>query len=297
MLRFLQTRESRKEEEIEMAKTTAADAKKALVAEYLELSEVKCGFIYSETDASDRDLLKIINKKPVIELMAQISKMRRMDDYAGASAAHEAFGSYRVASKAVATAVAVKTPDTATEAQVKFIVSLFSSKHGINLEDEKHAALLAGVKKLTKFKASKEIDSLKNLPTLQAVKPVSAPDAAPTGTVAIPDGIYAIQHDGEPKCYEISNGKAGTRWEGFIFLDRVSSDDRYSIRNRDEKARILDAIRADVEGAGRLAAQILKKCRGVSAKGRPCRRTLSDTGNPYYSYGYGPDCGPRFVIL
>lgn len=130
----------------------------------------------------------------------------------------------------------------------------------------------------------------RSTPVMQSIPGTSKPR---TGTVAIPDGIYAIHHDGEPKCYEISNGKAGTRWAGFIFLDRVSSDDRYSIRNRDEKARILDAIREDVEGSGRLAAQILRRCRGISEKGRPCRRQLTDTKNPYFEMGYGPECGSR----
>lgn len=273
-------------------KMKAADVKNALVAEYLELSEIKCGYTYSEYDKDDRDLLKIIRAKSVLDLSSQISKLRKMADYDAAPVTTVAVTAAAAVTYQKRTTAAV-APSTATEAQVKFIVNLFNSKHGINLEDPKHAALLAGVKKLTKFQASKEIDMLKNLPTLQAVKPVNAPAPLPAGTVAIPDGIYAIQHDGEPKCYEVSNGKAGTRWEGFIFLDRVSSDDRYSIRNRDEKARILDAIRADVESAGRRAAQILRQCRGRSANGRPCRRTLTDTKNPYFEMGYGPECGTR----
>jgi hypothetical protein len=116
---------------------------------------------------------------------------------------------------------------------------------------------------------------------------VAAP-AAPkvtTGEVEIPAGRYAVETD-EVRCYTVDYGKAGTKWEGFLFLNRISSDDRFPIRNAGEKARILDAIRADVEASAVLAALTLRQC-------RRCGRTLSDTKNPYFSSGLGPDCGAK----
>lgn len=262
----------------------------ALVEEYLELSATKLGLDYT----GEQEMLKTIKRKSALVLQSNIAKLRKLEDYDAAPVF-----SVTVAAPVITpdtsrsgqgglTGLGRKTPDTITDAQLRFFSKLMLEKHGIDLNDEKNTILLAGAKKLTKFQAMREIDTLKGIPTLRTVAPVNAPAPLPAGTVAIPDGIYAIDHDGETKCYEISNGKAGSKWEGFIFLDRVSSDDRYSIRNRDEKARILDAIREDVEVSGRLAAQTLRRCRNPK-----CKRTLSDTKNPYFEMGYGPECGSR----
>jgi hypothetical protein len=115
-----------------------------------------------------------------------------------------------------------------------------------------------------------------------AARPVS-PGPAPAAE--IPAGRYAIETD-EIRCYAIDYGREGTRWEGFLFLNRISSDDRFPIKNRAEKARILDAIAADVEGAAILAGLTLRQC-------RRCGRTLSDTKNPFFSVALGPECGTK----
>lgn len=116
--------------------------------------------------------------------------------------------------------------------------------------------------------------------------------AAPKGTVAIPAGTYAVQTD-EIRCYTVDYGKEGTKWAGFLFLNRVSSDDRFPVKNPAAKAEILAAIGADVEAAEILAALTLRRCRGTMKNGQPCNRTLSDTKNPYFHLGLGPDCGSR----
>lgn len=118
---------------------------------------------------------------------------------------------------------------------------------------------------------------------LKAAAP-AAPKVA-TGEVEIPAGRYAVETD-EVRCYSVDYGKDGTKWAGFLFLNRISSDDRFPIRNAGEKARILAAIRADVEASAVLAALTLRQC-------RRCGRTLSDTKNPYFSSGLGPDCGAK----
>jgi hypothetical protein len=113
----------------------------------------------------------------------------------------------------------------------------------------------------------------------------AAPAAPKVTTPEIPAGRYAIV-DGEVKCYSLEYGKEGTKWAGFTFLNRISSDDRFPIRNGAEKARILAAIAADVEAASILAGHTLRQC-------RRCARTLSDTKNPYFSVALGPECGTK----
>jgi hypothetical protein len=115
-----------------------------------------------------------------------------------------------------------------------------------------------------------------------ATRPVSP---GPIPTIKIPAGRYAIETD-EIRCYSIEYGREGTRWEGFLFLNRISSDDRFPIKNHAEKDRILSAIAADVEGAAILAGLTLRQC-------RRCGRTLSDTKNPFFSVALGPECGTK----
>lgn len=109
---------------------------------------------------------------------------------------------------------------------------------------------------------------------------------APTASPEIPANNYGIQKDGEVKCYQVDHGRVGTKWEGFTFLNRISSDDRFPIRNGEEKAFILAEIAADVDAARILAATTLRQC-------SHCHRELSDTKNPYFSIGLGPKCGAK----
>lgn len=133
--------------------------------------------------------------------------------------------------------------------------------------------------------ASRWIDNMINKE--RALK--AATPAAPTTTAApkveIPAGRYAVETD-EIRCYTVDYGKAGTRWEGFLFLNRISSDDRFPVKNPAAKEAILAAIRADVEASAILAGLTLRQC-------RRCGRELSDTKNPYFSVALGPDCGTK----
>lgn len=118
---------------------------------------------------------------------------------------------------------------------------------------------------------------------LDAAKRAAAPVPV-AGAAEIPAHYYGIHKDGEVKCYAVDYGKDGTKWAGFLFLNRISSDDRFAIRNPAEKESILSAIREDVDAARTLAAVTLRRC-------QRCHRTLSDTKNPYFAAGLGPDCG------
>lgn len=108
---------------------------------------------------------------------------------------------------------------------------------------------------------------------------------APAPQVEIPAGRYAVETD-QIRCYTVDYGKTGTRWEGFVFLNRISSDDRFPIRNPATKAEILAAIAADVTASAILAGLTLRQC-------RRCGRELSDTKNPYFPVALGPDCGAK----
>lgn len=118
---------------------------------------------------------------------------------------------------------------------------------------------------------------------LKATAPAAPAPTAPV--VEIPAGRYAVETD-EIRCYTVDYGKAGTRWEGFLFLNRISSDDRFPVKNPAAKEAILAAIRADVTASAILAGLTLRQC-------RRCGRELSDTKNPYFSVALGPDCGTK----
>jgi len=110
----------------------------------------------------------------------------------------------------------------------------------------------------------------------------AAAPAPTTGPAAeVPNGRYAVEEDGTLKFFHVRNGKAGTRWEGFTFLDIQASDETYAIRDRARKAAILATIAADLEGASRRYGQELGTC------GR-CGRTL--TNDESRAYGIGPEC-------
>lgn len=111
---------------------------------------------------------------------------------------------------------------------------------------------------------------------LKAARP-----AEPTEAPAVPDGRYAVEEDGTLRFFHLRNGKAGTRWEGFVFIDIQASDDLHSIRDRARKARIVALIAADLETASRRYGQELGVC------GR-CGRTLTDEESR--AYGIGPVC-------
>jgi hypothetical protein len=102
----------------------------------------------------------------------------------------------------------------------------------------------------------------------------------PTAT-EVPDGRYAVEEDGTLKFFHIRNGKANTRWAGFVFVDIQASDDLYPLKDRARKARVLAAIAADLETASRRYGQELGVC------GR-CGRTLTDEESR--AYGIGPVC-------
>lgn len=182
--------------------------------------------------------------------------------------------------------------DNRSAAQVRYMDSLISEITGLDAElggaartwtDKATASGVywtAGREGTASAWISKLIDKVGAL-RVHAAAPVTTPAPA----VEIPAGRYAVETD-EIRCYTVDYGKAGTKWEGFTFLNRISSDDRFPVKNPAAKAEILAAIAADVTGSAILAGLTLRQC-------RRCGRELSDTKNPYFSVALGPDCGAK----
>lgn len=180
----------------------------------------------------------------------------------------------------------------ATDKQAKWMLGIALNKQlpaGATLD-----SLLVRLQQgFAKRAASQFIDTYKDLPDREVPVTVTAAmaeaiapgaDSKELETVEVPAGVYGIHHEGEVKCYVVDHGKG--RWAGYIFVNRISSDDRFPIKNKAERERILAAIRVDVEGAEVLAATTLRRC-------RRCGRGLSDTKNPYLEMGLGPECGSK----
>jgi hypothetical protein len=120
---------------------------------------------------------------------------------------------------------------------------------------------------------SRMIAKIKELKTSTPVQPTQAPKVA--------DGRYAVEHGGALKFFHIRNGKADSRWAGFVFVDVRASDDLYPLKNRATKAEILALIAADPETAMNRYGQELGEC-------GDCGRTLTDKTSR--SIGRGPIC-------
>lgn len=176
--------------------------------------------------------------------------------------------------------------DARTAGQVKFMNDLVERLAKLDREIGRQAReYTEGMTEHGKWTAGRGGNASTWIDKMLAKEQELSGKAAPKGTTKIPAGTYAITTD-EVRCYTIDYGKEGTRWAGFVFLNRVSSDDRFPVKNPAAKAEILAAIGADVEAAEILAALTLRRC-------RRCNRQLSDTKNPYFTQGLGPDCGTR----
>lgn len=126
-------------------------------------------------------------------------------------------------------------------------------------------------------------DSVPADPSPEPAEAISAPQA-PQTPPKVPAGRYAIESDGSLKFYVVDHGREGTKWEGYVFVSVQASDERYPIRNRSERERILSAIAADPAGASiRYGVEI--GCCGV------CGRTLTDEDSR--AAGIGPVCAEK----
>ena len=138
-----------------------------------------------------------------------------------------------------------------------------------------------GTPKLSKAQASDVIGQLlakKDAMPKDAPKPKSnAPE--------VPAGRYALKsdQDGEVYFFKVEKGKDGTRWEGYTFLKRQSSDDLWPIKNAEKRNRILGQIAADVPAAMALYGKEIGRC-------GHCHKTLT---SEWRERGIGPVCARK----
>jgi hypothetical protein len=109
---------------------------------------------------------------------------------------------------------------------------------------------------------------------------------APTAGPAVADGRYALLGLDDVVRFYVVRSPAEGRWQGWTFVDAMASDDRWPIKNRDEKARILAAIAADPMGA------LARFGREIGSCGH-CGRTLTDEESR--ARGIGPVCFARLA--
>jgi len=102
-------------------------------------------------------------------------------------------------------------------------------------------------------------------------------------TATVPEGRYALSTDDGVKFYRVEHGKAGSRWDGYVFVSAQASDALHPIRNRTHRQAVLDAIAVHPQAATVLYGQELGVC------GR-CGITLT---SEYRLQGIGPVCGRK----
>lgn len=113
----------------------------------------------------------------------------------------------------------------------------------------------------------------------------NAPAPAPAPKVEVANGHYALVVDGVVKFYEVRNGETGSKWEGYTFVDAVASDDRYPIRNRDNREAILALIAAAPLDAMKLYGIEIGRC-------GHCGRALT---SEWRKVGVGPVCSKHLA--
>jgi hypothetical protein len=166
------------------------------------------------------------------------------------------------------------TGPTATEPQLSYLKGLRDGKDLSSLTPEQVAWIRDAdfdtfPSELPKQRMSTVIEQLKELPWVPRDR---------SGDVVVfdvEDGRYAIEKtDGTLMFYSVKNGTHVT------FVDVWASDARWPVKNRDEKKRILEAIKADPDAGPRFGREI-GKC-------YVCGRTLTDEYSR--SLGIGPVC-------
>lgn len=175
------------------------------------------------------------------------------------------------------------TPVPPTQSQMSFIKSLLDELRDKYGDDSLRPALNEAYaqRTLTVESASGVIDSLIEL---RAHYRTTSRVAAPAKVSPVADGLYALDNDGVIKFYEVRNGTEGSKWEGYTFLDAVASDDRYPIKNRQNRDEILSLIAAAPLEAMKLYGREIGVC-------GHCGKALT---SDWRKVGIGPVCIKKF---
>lgn len=245
--------------------------------------------------------LSMLTKGEASALIDQLLDMKKAAKAAKAAPAPMVPGSLMAMAAALEGGPALtEDPGNAAEAAlVEFETQTFTNvapAHGFDPQATQHVMLLSveqaktalswlgvveGETDLTPEDQALELVVRAFLDKVEA-KPVAA--FTPTATEPVPAGHYAIGAEGETKFYRVQYGKAGGKWEGFLFLDAQASDDYHKVRNAAAKATIIQEIQEQgiMESMARYGHE-LGKC-GASG----CGLTLTDPQS--LADGIGPIC-------
>lgn len=181
----------------------------------------------------------------------------------------------------------MSNPVPPTDKQTSFIKSLLDELRDKYGDDTMRAPLNEAyrLQTLTVESASAVIESLIAIRDhKRSQAPQTAPVAAQASAApAVASGLYALDNDGQIKFYEVRNGSG--KWDGYTFLDAVASDDRYPIKNRQNRDEILSLIAAAPLEAMKLYGREIGVC------GHCGKKLTSD----WRKLGIGPVCSKKFA--
>lgn len=167
-----------------------------------------------------------------------------------------------------------------SNAQRNFIDSL-REQLGLEPLTDAHYFRPDGTPVMSKQQASEVIGNLleqkRNAPKPAAPAKADSPE--------VPAGRYALtnEDDGQVYFFKVEHGKAGTRWEGYTFVKRQSSDDLYPVKDATKRNNVLKLIAADVPAAMALYGKEIGRC-------GHCHKTLT---SEWRERGIGPVCARK----
>lgn len=196
-------------------------------------------------------------------------------------------------------------PPLASKAQVDYIRDMIDGKDLLKsprlfdaVQDMDHDEferyktwLKSEAETLTLPKASEWIEKLKELPSLRNTESGKVPDNIPD----VPAGRYAIEwgdpsgprsvrkHVGGLRFYIVDKPTSG-KWDGYVFLNEQSGDNRIPIRQHHVKKLVFQRIAQDPKAATLLYGHKLGVC-GV------CGHSLTDENSR--RLGIGPVCAKK----
>jgi hypothetical protein len=177
--------------------------------------------------------------------------------------------------------------DPITPRQQGFIARL-ADERSIGGESSHELALpvaSAAEGRLSRGEASELIDALKAVPSPRQPQQLSLSRGE------VPEGRYALPSDydpeGTPVFYKVDHGNEGTRWEGYVFLERIIGPNEEKVRNAASRNFILDAIAEDVPGALRRYGHLSGHCGN-------CGLELTDKFSRFI--GVGPICREKLHL-
>jgi hypothetical protein len=197
-----------------------------------------------------------------------------------------------------------------TDKQINFFHALVDGKQ---LTDDQRTKLRASLPALDKRSITSTIEWLVQLPWMQRkwvprattivgqngvtgsggsgayVAPyVHRPSLAPSAGKKLDQGYYAIvdPQDKAIKFFQVRTPNRG-KWAGYVFLSVVSGDNKFGVRDRNERERIFIEIAKNPLEALKLFGKEIGQC-------GHCRKQLTDEESR--TFGIGPVCRKKLGV-